>query len=272
MAMIPPRVYLSVPLFELVLLCAAAPPPHAERAPVNIGAEGVMAQSEELIYEVSWTLFKLGTIRIKTFPNYTAEARIDSYDGLPFVKLHSVHYCAMDSNFFSRGSRSVDKKDNEWRELDYVFDRLHKAMTVEECFRKELQSAPYRRTVLDTLHLKSDSVVDGLSIAYFPRSLVHTKQTVDIPTVLYGKLGVTTYRMTGKKTEVEIDALDHPVRVVEMEGSTTAQGLYGMTGEFTGWFSDDAAAVPIKGKLQVLIGSVTVELIGWHRQGWTPPQ
>lgn len=231
-----------------------------------------MSQSEELMYEVSWTLFKLGTIRLKTFPNYTAEAHIDSYDGLPFVSLHSVHYCAMDSNFFSRGSRSVDKRENEWRELDYVYDFPRKTMRVEECFRKDLQSAPYRQSVLDTLHLKSDSVVDGLSIAYLPRSLMHTKQTVDVATVLYGKLGVTTYRMTGNKTEVDIDALDRPVRVLELEGSTTAVGLYGMTGEFTGWFSDDAAAVPIKGKLKVLIGSVTVELIGWHRPGWTPPQ
>jgi hypothetical protein len=44
-----------------------------------------------------------------------------------------------------------------------------------------------------------------------------------------------------------------------------------MTGEFTGWFSDDEAAVPIKGKLNVLLGSVTVELIQWKRDSWSPP-
>jgi hypothetical protein len=45
-----------------------------------------------------------------------------------------------------------------------------------------------------------------------------------------------------------------------------------MTGDFVGWFSDDAAAVPIKGKLKVLLGNVTVELIRWNRKGWNPPQ
>jgi hypothetical protein len=59
--------------------------------------------------------------------------------------------------------------------------------------------------------------------------------------------------------------------VVEVHGNTSAVGVFGMTGEFTGWFSDDEAAVPIKGELKVLLGTVTVELIGWKRSGWSPP-
>ncbi len=259
-------------LCALALCAAPALSPDPALPPVNAGAIGVMSHTEDLVYEVRWTLFKLGTIRIETFPDYTAEAYIDSYKGLPFVDLHSVHYCSMDSNFYSRSSRSIDKKNDEWRGMEYVYDLPHRMLTVEEFFRKELTAASYGRKVLDTLHLKSDSVVDGLSIAYLPRSLIQTKQTLNVPTVLYGKLGLTTYRLTGKKTEVDIDAVDRPVRVVELEGSTTAEGLYGMTGEFTGWFSDDSAAVPIKGKLKVLIGNVTVELIGWRRAGWNPPQ
>ena len=64
----------------------------------------------------------------------------------------------------------------------------------------------------------------------------------------------------------------YPVRVLEVEGSANAVGVYGMTGDFTGWFSDDEAAVLIKGRLKVLLGSVTVELIQWDRKERKPAQ
>lgn len=271
MTLISPSGPRTATIMALALALWGSLPPHADRPPHNRDSNGVMQESEELIYEVSWTVIKLGTIRIKTFRDYRAEAHIDSYDGIPFVDLHSIHYCTMDSNFFSLGSRSIDKKENEWRGIEYIYDLAHRILTVEETFRSDPQLPPVRQRILDTLRLNSDKVVDGLSIAYFPRSLIHTKQTVNVPTVLYGKIGVTTYRFTDIKSEEAIGALDRPVRVVELDGSTTAEGLYGMTGEFRGWFSDDAAAVPIKGKLKVLIGNVTVELVGWHRSGWAPP-
>jgi hypothetical protein len=113
--------------------------------------------------------------------------------------------------------------------------------------------------------------VDGLSIGYMPRRFIRSHQRLDVPTILNGKLGLTTFFFDGRTTQAEIEALESPVRVVEVRGTTNAEGIYGMTGDFVGWFSDDAAAVPIKGELKVLIGSVTVELVRWNSGGWTPP-
>ena len=235
------------------------------------GAAVLAEKGEELLYEVSWTFIKLGTIRIRSFPNYTAQAHIDSYDGLPFVDLHSIHETVMDSGFYSIGSRSVEKKGNEWWGLNYVYDVPAHRLVVEETFQKDTLLPAYSRKVRDTLQLTATRFVDGLSIGFFPRSLIHTSKTLDVPTVLYGKQGITTFRFANKKTTQNIDVEDDPVRVIELEGTTNVEGIFGMTGDFTGWFSDDDAAVPIKGKLKVLIGSVTVELIGWRRAGWNPP-
>ena len=47
--------------------------------------------------------------------------------------------------------------------------------------------------------------------------------------------------------------------------------IFGLTGVFEGWFSDDAASVPISAKMHVLIGSVRIELLRWKRSNWTPP-
>ncbi len=231
----------------------------------------IVADGEELLYEVSWTFVKLGTIRLRTFPNFTSRAEIDSYEGLPFVDLHSVHSSAMDTLFFSRSSSSLDKSDGQWKGLEYLYNPAEEQLVVEETIRKDPSSAPDSRRVRDTLRHVSRAFEDGLSIAYYPRARIHTVQEVDVPTILYGKLGITTFHFTNKKTTENIDAFPQPVRVIQVEGTTTAEGIYGMTGDLTGWFSDDSAAVPIKGKLKVLIGNVTLELIQWKRAGWTPP-
>jgi hypothetical protein len=231
----------------------------------------IIADGEDLMYEVRWTFFKLGTIRLLTHGDYSAEAYIHSYEGLPFVDLHTVHFTLMDSCFFSRGSRSLEKKGSEWWGEEYLYDTADSRLYVKELFKKDYSSPPYKSDVRDTIQLRNMLFLDGVSIGFYPRASLHRTDTVTVPTVLYGKLGATTFRFPGRPTTETIDADPQPIRVVEVTGATTVEGVYGMTGEFTGWFSDDDAAVPIKGKVKVLIGNVTVELIKWNRKGWSPP-
>jgi hypothetical protein len=142
---------------------------------------------------------------------------------------------------------------------------------VDKVSARQPVEQPEQSTPFDTIEPGTPRFVDGLSIGYMPRLFVRTRQRLDVPTILNGKLGVTTFFFDGRRTTTGIDALDEPVRVVEVKGTTNAEGIYGMTGDFTGWFSDDAAAVPIKGELKVLIGSITLELVQWKNRGWSPP-
>jgi hypothetical protein len=238
----------------------------------SVSPRTVYADGEDLMYEVRWTLFKLGRIHIKALGDFKAITYIDSYAGLPFVDLHSIHYTEMDSTFHTRSGYAIDKDGKEWKGLQYTPDLSSKRVAVEQLYHKDPASPPYKREQKDSIQLKSSSFVDGLAIGYLPRLFVHSVQTVNVQTVLKGNPGTSTFFFTNKRSSVDIDALDNPVRVIEVEGSTNAVGVYGMTGDFTGWFSDDEAAVPIKGKLKVLLGSVTVELIQWDRKEWKPPQ
>ncbi len=246
--------------FSFLHLAAPAPVP------------AIYQEGEDLVYEVSWTMFKLGTIRLKSLPDRKTVAYIDSYAGLPFVDLHSVHYSWMDSLFLSHGSLSLEKRKDRWWGLDYRYDLPNKRVIVEEIYLKDPAAQPDSRTAKDTLALPSSEFVDGLCIGYFPRRFIQADTTVEVPTILYGKLGQTSFRFTGDHSTESIDALDAPVRVVKVEGNTSVEGIFGMTGDFKGWFSDDEAGVPIKGKLTVLLGNVTIELIQWNRKGWNPPQ
>lgn len=231
----------------------------------------VLSEGEELVYEVSWTVFTLGTIRLRSHPDLSAEAYIDSYEDLPFVDLHSIHTSRMDSQFYSRASASLELREGGWWGLEYTYDFPHHRVLVEETVRPSPDSAVSKRTPLDTIAVADTNFVDGLSIAFYPRRFVHTPGTVSVPTVLYGKLGHTTFHLPEEATTTTIEAVDDPVLVMEVEGSTSVVGIFGMTGAFTGWFSADEAAVPIKGTLRVLLGTVDIELVSWKRGNWSPP-
>jgi hypothetical protein len=262
------QLFLGFLLFGLAVVPSGLPAGRASLTEVDL----ITADEEDLVYEVSWTVFKLGTIRLKTFRSRAAEAYIDSYDNIPFVNLHSVHYTWMDSLFYSRGSRALELQGSEWWGLDYICDFPNKIIRVEETYQKDLRTDPHSRVQKDTIRLADGRFVDGLSIAYLPRRLVHSKQTIQVPTIVYGKLGTTTFNFLGNHVAEDLAALDRPVKAIELTGTTSVEGIFGMTGDFRGWFSDDSVAVPLKGKIKVLLGNVNIELIQWNRRGWNPPE
>ena len=228
----------------------------------GLRSDGIAMVGEELVYEVRWTLFNLGIIRVHTISARESEAFIDSFDNLPFVNLHAVHYTLMDSNYCARLSRSIARTDGEWEGLICTPDSLNRRVIVENIKVKDPSTAPFHRTVQDTIPLQSPSYIDGLSILYFAQSLIHTNRVVSIPTILSGKLSTTTFEYNMTRTKQSIDACDYPVRVIEVKGVTTGEGVFGMSGDFVGWFTDDVAAVPVRGKLKVA---------RWKRDGGADP-
>ena len=243
-------------------------------------AGGVVMEGEDLLYEVRWSVFKLGTIHFKTLKTvredstvlYSAVAFMDSYEGLPFVNLHALTYTQMDSAFSSRGAQSLEKKKDRWWVLHYIFDPPSGKVFVEESWQPDLTTPPATRKIIDTLTVDMRRIEDSFSLAFFARAHVHAVESVTLPVIVYGKVGLVHLTFTGNPTVKEIDAVDYPVRVLPVEGRLDVEGLFGMTGEFEGWFSDDDASVPIMAKLNVILGSVTVELKQWSRKGWSPPQ
>jgi hypothetical protein len=267
-----PAKYLYTALLAAIPFTFGPTPDNAQNAqPLRFPGTTVLSDAEECVYEVSWTLFKLGTVRVKTFPDLHAEAYIDSYDGVPFVNLHSVTTCLMDSSLYCRESRLLEKKENQWWGLEYRSDPRNKTIQVSEIYQNDLAAAPTSRTPTETIALRDSLYIDGLAIGVFPRRFVKGSETITVPTILYGKMGTTEYNFTREIVEQDINALDKPVRTVEVSGYTDAHGVFGLSGKYTAWFSDDSVGVPIKAKVKVLLGNVTLELVQWHRKGWNPP-
>lgn len=271
MRMIPVVGLLLLGSAALLLPAGAGPGPAPDAITLPPLHPPIPVAGEELIYEVRWGLIGLGTVRIRGTGTHAARAWIDSYENLPFVDLHSIYSTVMDSLFFSRGAMTMDKGAEGWDGYRYRVDSVTGRVLVDHVFSRQPAMTPERAVIHDTVDPGSPRFVDGLSIGYLPRLFLRTKQKVAVPTLLGAQVGLTTFTFDGKRTLADIDAVERPVRVVEVRGTTTAEGIYGMTGDFVGWFSDDVAAVPVKGRLKVLIGSVTVELVQWKGTGWSPP-
>ncbi len=260
----------------LFLSGSAPAPPQSDRH----SSSGIISPGEELTYEVRWFKVKLGRIRLRTFATthddgeaiYHASASVDSYEGLPFVDVHARDRTDMDSLFYSRGFRAFEKKDRIWHAEISRYNLPAKTVVIERSLHSTISSPPDGPATYDTVHIPDNRIQDGLSILYFARANVHSAHQLRVPTVVYGKLGTTHFAFDSQPTTTGIDALeDKKLRVKYFEGKAEFEGLYGLTGDFKGWFSDDEAAVPIKAEMKVLLGSVTIELTDWSRKGWQPP-
>jgi hypothetical protein len=239
----------------------------------------LICPGEDLTYEVRWWMFKIGQIKVKTLESksvdnktrHSAAVFIDSYNGVPFVDLHAIDYSEMDSAFFSHGFRAIEKKNDKWLVENSHFDYQNKVMIIEKTWQKDLESAPSATPEYDTVALDHSMYLDGLSILYYARAHVRSNIALKVPSIVYAKKGSISFYLSNNKTTEEIDAVGKPIRVVQFEGKADFDGIFGFTGDFKGWFTDDVAAIPIKAEMKVILGNITIELKKWERRGWTPP-
>ncbi len=229
---------------------------------------------EELIYNVSYAFIDIGQVKIKitekTTENgksaYTAIAHIDSYKGVPFVDLHTIYETKMVSPIYSEWFRARTKDNAVWRHITYDMDYTTHEMSMEEGEFGSATSTKKQPLHLDTIYQ------DGLSLFFFARANVHNKKNVTVPTIVQEQKVSTQLNFMNEVSSEEIDAVDYPISVVHFDGRADFVGIFGLTGDFEGWFSNDEAAVPILAKMKVLVGNVRIELMKWRRNGWTPPR
>ncbi|MCX7736475.1 MAG: DUF3108 domain-containing protein [Candidatus Kapabacteria bacterium] len=232
----------------------------------------IISVGEELTYEVSFFGIKLGTIRILTEENQTlnnktvhkAKCFINSYKGIPFVDLQVIYQSWMDPSLVSSHKFASNTKDgSSWVYEQIDFNTDEKKIVHQKYYDKELIS--------NNTFITSGRWNDGLSLFFAARRLLNSNRSLKIPTYMDDTV-YTKINFTGKKENVEIAAVKYPIKCVYFKGMADWTGVYGLTGSFEGWFSDDEAAVPIKALMKVYVGNVKIELIKWKRANWQPPR
>ncbi len=257
----------------------------------NIQAQSkVLQKGEDLTYVVRYGFIKLGEVTFHLTDSftedstrvYTANATMKSYEGIPFV---GINYQFETMMKYLRGQvvsiefHSTDFKDEHGEKYkvntDYYF--LYDSCFIKLNKFRTNSSGVYQNEITDK-KIPFDKGVyyqDGLSVFYSARQNSVKKSGESRKNVLMfvnEKESTLRYSFDFKKSAVSGDLVDYDVAAIKIAGVADFVGVLGLTGEFEAWLSDDDARVPIKGKFNIMIGSVTLELISYNRQGWTPPK
>lgn len=234
----------------------------------------IMQVGERLKYEVSFLGVDLGTIEMITDGTedyngnkvYLVKADIKTYDGIPFVDLKATFTSWADAtlNHSHKFTSNMKKDDQKWEYQQLLMDYDKMVVNQKIWENKEL---------IDENNIKvKQKVNDGSSLFFLARRYTNLKRSIKVPTIIDGQLFDTKLNFRDKTESVEIEKVDYPIRTKYFDGQADWEGLYGLSGKFEGWFSDDEASVPILAKMNVYVGKVNIELIEWSRKGWTPPK
>lgn len=237
----------------------------------------VFQQGEELTYEVSYLGIALGSItsRVTSVDStsdglrISAEGLIRTYRGVPFVTLNTLYQSRIDDSLGSAGFRNKEYivDDSAFKHIEYIYKPRLDVVYINEYI--EQHPGTDKR---DTLDLEGKRWQDGLSLLFYARAFAHAKCTRYVPVLMYRSKATTKIQFGTGRDDVDIDAVKYDIGTVKLEGETGFTGIFGLTGGFEGWFSDDSAAIPIIAKMHVIIGSVRIELVKWKRRGWKPPR
>jgi hypothetical protein len=228
---------------------------------------------EDITYVVKYLMFEIGEIHLKVLREetsgkdtlYSAIAYIDSYLGIPFVDLHQIYETKFDtkqvSHFFKGILLSTDTTFTK-----YNFDQSNKKIHILKGRERT------NKIWTDSIANYDRNYEDGLSLFYFARMRTGQTKTIIVPVFINEKYEKTLINFYEKVEDQDIDAVDYDIACVRLDGETEFRGIFGLTGYFEGWFSDDERAVPIIAKMQVIIGSITLELKEWNKKEWMPPK
>jgi hypothetical protein len=231
----------------------------------------VLVPGEELTYRVSYLGIELGRIHLINEgrqealgkPAFKCKALIDSREGIPFLSLHVIYESWMEHTALaSLQFIAQNRESGEYTKYTFDYDQ------------RRIQTSTWidRRKTDERTFQIIRKYVDGLTILYAARQLLYSKRTAWIPTIVREDTAWTKINFTGNVSSISIDAVSYPVRTVYFDGLANWTGVYGVTGYFEGWFSDDEARIPIKAKMKLYLGSADIELVGWKRPGWSPPR
>ncbi len=269
-------IYFTKILILIVLMFAAIPVnlyPQQADSIKTYSIDDRLRVGEELTYIVKYAFINLGELKtvieskdtIDGKVIYKTIAYIDSYEGLPFVDLHQIYKSWFDSTLFPVYFEGVMFYDEDTTFTKYFFTDDSIVHVIKGSLNP---TVIYMDTVVN-LHQRFQ---DGLSLLYYARFNFDKNDTTTVGCYINEDTSTTQINYYPEREAISIDAVDYDIDSRRLDGFTNFTGIFGLTGDFEGWFSNDIYLVPVVARLNVLIGSVVVELIDWNDKNWQPPE
>jgi hypothetical protein len=228
---------------------------------------------EVLRYKVKWHFIRLGTLLLTQqlvdslgSSNFLVSLHGESAKGLPLIDvLFHVQSVLLPDDVASRHfTRDTGEKEKSL--LIYHYDAESKYIVKKEWENGRL--IEFDSTAYDGLYY------DAVGVFMIIRCLAGSGRTVALPTIMHGKVERTRLEFREDVEEIEVEAVDHPLRARRVDGKAewVNESAAGMKGSFRGWISDDEAAIPLRAELEISLGSITLELESFTRAAWPVKQ
>jgi len=248
-----------------ILLCVVTGETFAQ---TNGNTLGPLIPGEVLRYKVKWLLVRLGTVTIHQIPadsgRMLVKMSVQSAKGLPFIDVHFDN-----QTYVSERSQSLDEEtilsgSDPSEKTVYWFDRRTEHIMMVDSLKD-------KQTRRDSLNWASECY-DALGLLMYSRRFAASGTSTSLPTVNDYKIDQTDVSFTKGTEEIEVDAFDAPRRCHLVSGRAlwVGKSFAGMKGPFQGWFTDDAAAIPLRAKVGIFLGSIVLELESYERPALTP--
>lgn len=228
---------------------------------------------DEFTYIVKYAFLNLGELRIIVYEKDTIDKKIiyksiiyiDSYEGLPFVNLHQIYESWFDSSF-----RPIYFQSFMFYEEDVSYTKYYfKEDTLVHILKGKMH---LEKASLDTVVHLDRNYQDGLSILFFSRFNTNGTESLLVPCFINEDTASTIINYYYDQEQVSIDAINHQIDCIKIDGEALFTGIFGLSGYFEGWFTKDAYRVPVAAELEVMIGHITIELMDWNKTKWQPPE
>ncbi len=242
---------------------------------ISTSANSVISSGEVLEYEVSYLgvpLAKIkvvneGSVNLYGRPRHKVKTYINTYSHVPMVDVNAIFESWFDRayGYSVQFVRNLKLGENNWEYQKVTFDYSQNRIDNKKWVKKKL------------MHHSTSKFSEGrrfhdpLALFFAARKLAREKKSTSIPTFFDHEPFFTWIKCPGKKENIKVSNIDDPVRTIYMKGKANWSAGYGMKGEVEGWLTDDAAAVPVKGKIDFIIGKITVNLVKWNKNEWSMP-
>lgn len=241
-----------------------------------------MEVGEELKYKVYFGFIPLGEVTFKvntTYAengknHYTAKAQIKSLEDIPFVNVNYIFESVMvldevdkEKKIYSDKFTSSEFKEKTITATQYDFNYKEKYIKVQ-MDKDGMEVQDFRKVPIDS----NTYFQDGLSLFYDARIHSFANKNFNVPVFINEQISSVKYSFNINQDVTSTGNIDYDVSVIKVAGVADFVGVFGLTGEFVGWLSNDDLRIPIKANFNVQIGSISLELYSYKRKGWNPPK
>ncbi len=225
---------------------------------------------EELTYKVKWSIFRLGTLCLKIDDTlridddlvYHVRFVIDSNPLLFFINHHSVFESYFSDHFNGYLFRFGEKIDGIPYNAEYRFDYSDSLIFVELTDGRDST-----RQIQSTIRFDKN-VYDGTALLYYLRFHAGEMKTDTIQYLSNDRIEKAVVRFNHRSHPVYVPPSNKTLSCYYLDGRIFTKTVADLTGYFQAWISTDRQRVPIKARLKVFIGYVTIELEKWKM--WQP--